>query len=347
MNKNYLIFIIFVICSCINNEKKSFDAFPFKTNLSPIKSIRFENLFDPIEFKIVDSLIFFNDKKDEDCFLKIYNLNSSIQISGFGVIGRGPNEFISPELLVIDKKNNYIWIADYPSQIVRKYNLKQMFSGLKKDNSILQFEIRPIPLTTSFQIIKNNNILVSTLNGNGLFDLYDSIGIFKKNIGVGSYESSINLNEALQSIYFRKITCYDSVNNTIYGGYIQHDIIFKMNLSTEETIMKKSRNFKETKPEFVGNENIKQDFFAFTDITIYKNLIYAAHLGSTGIDYDNFTVNYPRDILVFNKNLDPIAVLKFHKEIYGFEISEEGLIYILSKDPDTEIYVCNLPKLPN
>lgn len=336
---------ILILFSCKPSETKvelkKMDDFPASISMNNYLKNSYETslMLNP-RFNIIDSIIVVLDKKFTDGFIRIFDSRTLKLISSFGKIGRGPNEYIDPAYIQVDKKRRQIWFIDYPKTTFYCFNLKD---ALASDNPpaihSFSFDRNLMPIF-NYHFMKNGNILIPTTTDTCLYTEITKRGEISKTYGVLK-EPRKNMSQMEYNYFYYRNIAYNEDLNIAVGTYTFLDKIMCYNLNNNSTSYYLGSKYEEIEPE-VGGGNVFNNWQSYTlQICSTKDFVFASYLGDeyTLADY---SANYPTEIHVFDWNMKPTAKLLFPDPIIKFDINEQGEIFVFANTTEKPFQVYQL-----
>ncbi len=167
-------------CQVIENSK--FEMFPAMMLVAEEFVLDDSTLLEPFRLWIQDSLlVVFDYPVGDNRFLKYYSLNSGKLLRSFGTIGRGPNEYLTPEVH---------WDTDNTFLLTEKLR----YSVLNND-SLLH--------STTYQPIKQN-VQAGIIAASAVYLLNDSLMLIHSNMS----DEQFSINNRITGEYITKYTNY-------------------------------------------------------------------------------------------------------------------------------------------
>lgn len=335
-----IIMILFII-SCKNNESNlnRINEFP-KKELLKGEAIKEINLYSKGNVNLICIDSFLVIQKGEESFFQIFSTKNYMLLSEFGKKGKGPNEFISPELLnqtSYDKENNspMICVYDYTRRTFTKINI---YNIIKNQTDQVFYNI-PIPRYNQYFtcfFYRDDDLMIATPESEWRFVIYkDSIQNFNHVPYTPSLDFSIG--DELKTIIYRSASYINKKDGIMASaplllGEIDFFSLEGQHLSSSIFSSREIlKNDLENKDKIKGN-NPK---YFIKDIRANNNYIYA-------LNYDNYqndfyeTGNYSnQSILVFDWKGNPVKkyILDKNHFIKSFAVDwENNRFYGYSSD---------------
>lgn len=190
---NYLKLVGFILflAACSNNKVKyhcqviengAFETFPTMMPVAEEFVLKDSTLLEPFRLWVQDSLlVVFDYPVGDNRFLKYYSLNLGKLLRSFGTIGRGPNEYLTPEAH---------WDTDNTFLLTEKLR----YSVLNND-SLLH--------STTYQPIKQN-VQAGIIAASAVYLLNDSLMLIHSNMS----DEQFSINNRITGEYITKYTNY-------------------------------------------------------------------------------------------------------------------------------------------
>jgi len=285
---------------------------------------------------IIDSLIVLKNAMDESDFFFLFDKNNGNLIGSFGKRGRGPNEFLYPQVYDQYKKyddSTYIWIHDLHQKKMALVNLNK--SILRNDNAVLETITEP-DATSPVEMLKlpNGNLIGRSMSSEGRFFYHDIrsdstkwVEFFPevenppyKHMMVNLYQGSTRIkpdNSKFVSAltYFKRIDVFsaDEVPTHMFS-YVFDD-------SPEN-------------PEFpseMGQSIPGTLMNYYFDLHLTENYIYAINLNITNEELNKEKDTGYSELHVFSWDGEAVACYKLNHLIFSFSIDEKnGYLYGLA-----------------
>lgn len=338
------IYFITLLNSCgQNNEIMKFTTFPKVIQMdqyldsNPVfnDNYRFDNI------AILDSTLIILNSQDNYGFIKLYNKNTFESLGSFGRLGRGPNEFINPYYLKVNKKENTLMFVESPKRIIVGYKFKDILKN-KDSNPLFLVKIKPelVPVS-SYYMLNDSTFIFSTTSDSSLYTIVNKDGLILHSIGVRNNKYNKLKPYTYNSLYTNYFVYNEELNISI-TGYEKFDLIEKFDFKNNTIQHLFGVNYNNLKPEISSNDDILNNYAALYKIKNDKNYIYAPFLGEPFFNEENLSVKYGSEILVFDWCLKPIARLSFSCQIKDFEI-DGSLLYIISDNIDNPLLIFKNP----
>ncbi len=304
--------LLSIIISCKHNESnlKIISKFPDKELIKgePIKEI---NLYSKGNVNLISIDSFLVIQKSEEPHFQIYSTKNYKILSEFGKNGKGPNEFISPELLnqtSYDTSNNspVICVYDYTRRNFTKINIFNII----KDQTNQTLDNIPIPRYNqyfTYFFYRDNDLMIATPESKWRFVIYrDTLQNFHNVPYIPSVDFSIG--EELKTIVYRSTSYINKKDGVMASaplllGEIDFFSLEGQHLSSSIFSSREIlKNDLENKNKIKGN-NPK---YFIEDLHANDNYIYA-------LNYDNYQNDFyengsysNQSILVFDWKGNPV-----------------------------------------
>jgi len=298
------------------------------------KEIKSNQLLDPIDLLVYDTLLFVKEPLRGDKCLKILSLIDYNLISEAVFIGRGAGELTNPGPIAICKKNDVLWISDWGKSVCFKFPIDSIIANLQyRPNETFKIKTKLLPMMNVFTHASGNlgfscyslqENLVSFIDLQG--ELVDNMAIpntvfpyIWDNCNLSDHPILLHYNHSkkrtvVAARYENKIAVIDDQGN----------ISFKL-----ETPLKKMK-MNTRKTAWQGK------YSTFYSIDSDKNFIYCLYRGGYAAGWDKsskFPVNiYPSRLLVFDWNGVRKCELELDHEIIFSVLDENRNCFIGSSE---------------
>lgn len=175
---NRFLFSIFILltlsCSSKKSDKIVIDHFTEKKRIigNPIKNIEVFSGGN-VNLKVIDSFLVI--QRMESPFFKIYSTKSHELLAEFGNEGRGPDDFISPELLNQTKYLKTVPIVTVYDYKRRRFSEINLINAVKaKGEIILQKKIPKTAMQLNYFHYWDDNFLLAAQADDGRFVIYNN-----------------------------------------------------------------------------------------------------------------------------------------------------------------------------
>lgn len=332
----FISLIIFISCKQKGNSDIIIDKFPKIITLSGelVKGIE---LFKPHRLIIVDSLLLINNYKEK--FFRVYSTNTHKLLSEFGLRGRGPGEFISPELtgqVSFDKQTKipFIYVYDMERHILSYIDVYEYIAP--QGHSYKEERIPNVNSYLTRFFFKNNSFFFGIPESGGRF-LFYNYKTSKVNIIPFIPNLGFNIKPSYLPNIYRSSCIINEESNILVSAAI---------LLGEIDFFDLNGNFiKSTVFESDAKKNLKKDFSNKIEPKTYilqllsqGNLIYGLNYNSNnwGVDdekcYSKIEVfdwtGQPVKEYILDRKVFSFALDTMHKRIYGLSHEEEYPIVI-------------------
>ena len=332
----FIILLLLITYGCYNdsNENIYIEEFPIKKRLvgEPVKKIKALAMGDII---ILDTLLIIQNHKNEKLF-SIYNLTNYKLLFNFGTKGRGPGEFLVPEMNTHIKYQNFKPILQIFDLERRRLTFIDILETLKTKEMVYTEEVLPkIRIYVNRLFYKNDSIFIGAPEAEGRFMIYN---YSTKQTKIISYlpEMEFPINKNNLNFIYTSVSCINEKTGVFVSAPLSKNEIDFFDFSgnyLHSSTMEKSEIYKSN----FASENItKTDAKRYIiSIKNYDNLIYALN------EYLPYTTirkrkKYPNSKIqvfswkgeaikeyIMDRHLNAFAVDTLNKNIYGVSIFEE------------------------
>ncbi|MFP4022924.1 MAG: BF3164 family lipoprotein [Thiohalospira sp.] len=344
------IFLITILFSCKEKNETYFKEFPETINMNKklLDEYTLEGALDNRYLYLYDSLLIIVQNRLENGIFSIYSLNTQERLASFGKQGKGPDEFIDIGYPVIDKIHGLFWFIDYPKSTFYAYRIEDMVLNTENIKPIKEIKFDQLLLPFNYVVLEDTSIMIPASIHSDLCSIINTQGDVIKVIGNQPMFDSDGLPHLVYSDLHSRLMVFDNSKNEIVFTYHYYDKLLKYNLDTKETFV------------VTGPDNIKQKAYAKEDGSLYRPItmkkgyyfsfkansekLFALYLGKPHFKPDR-TGNYPKNIHVFNWELEPLINLEFDKSVRCFDINDEGTKLYISTEGSRNILVYDLDKI--
>lgn len=148
---------------------------------------------------IIDSMLFIHSKGDSEGCFKLYSLSDYHEITSFGSIGRGPNEFYSPSPMIGNEQNNQVSIFDINGYKIVTFSVNRAYPNAnivpvcaKKINGGAK-DMYPYFCMTKY----NDSLTVGICSK----DYGEMLGLLDSNLNIVQYFGNAPINEGLSGSF--------------------------------------------------------------------------------------------------------------------------------------------------
>jgi hypothetical protein len=348
-----VLLVVSISCKDKKYSLKLIDMFPTTEHLKgkPIENI---TLFSKGNVNLISIDSFLVIQKSEEPFFRIYSTNDYKLLSEFGKEGKGPNEFIYPELLnqtSYDKSNNspIICVYDYTRRNFTRINIL----NLVKNQTDQIYNNIPIPMYDqyfTYFFFRDDNLLIATPEREWRFVIYkDTVQSFVNVPYLPSVDFSVG--EELKAIVYRSASYVNKKIGVMASAPLLLGEIDFFNLEGQylSSSVFSSRKILKYDLENIDKIRGNNPKYFIEEIHANDNYIYA-------LNYDNYqndfyvTGNYTnQSILVFDWEGIPIKKYILDKQhfiksfaidwknnrIYGYDSNELNntiIVYQVKED---------------
>jgi hypothetical protein len=321
-----LFILLFIITGCTNTSIPEVfvqpDDFPETIKLTTSKKNDFHQLI-PSSLTIIDSMIVVSDYR-ESPRLHIYNKNSDEYLHGFGVIGRGPNEYSAPEwngqfFLKNDNLDKFIYISEFGYGLIHELNFSKILRN-DKNFKIKKYYLPPEVMNADNLVFKND-----TLYGEATSNL--NVKYFKHKLGSKSFKAigQFNPHKIVKNSKSvdekvnldRSFLCYSPEKSKFISAYLRFNKVIIMDDNMDEELLIYFGN----KKKYPGTKDLmsKKNEYYFRKPFAGKKYIYVPYVGqkvSEGM--------YPKELHVYDYKGKPIKRYLLNETFTSFTIDEEN-----------------------
>lgn len=340
-----LLLATIAITSCNPSSKKEFTDFPITIEMSefPYVEQKIENCFNPYHITIHDTTLIIHDTRDVNMFLKFYSTSSFNLLSGFGIEGRGPNEYINPYHIKIFPEYNTLWFVETPKKKMHKFDLSEILNNFYAQPQISFNLNHNILGFLDYYQITDSTILVNATTTDALFTEIDSNGTAIKKYGKNNHKLEFQKQFTYNQFYKNFFAVSDT---TAVLAYLFHNKLSLYNFKTDVVTDIKGYNYQSIFPEITETGNISNNYRAFSSKVIqYREHFLVLYMGSPFFDFETMTSKSSKTMLVFDKNLIPKCKIKFPLAITNYTISADGKIYIIPDAFDGRLFIYDLEEI--
>ncbi|MBA0884896.1 hypothetical protein [Flavobacterium undicola] len=252
----FLVSIFMMLISCSKDEKQityNLKSFPKIININLQELKQFENIT-PGKIIFMDSLLITEDYS-LDTRINFFNRKTYKHIAGYGRIGRGPNEYLNPKIILSPFDKNFLYINDFGTKNIYKIKLDDILNNKFIDKDVFKFEL-PTKLHVSGNLFLDDeklygeNFETATDSTYYLFDIKYNKYNFKGQILDNDYIDKMPMED--KKNVNRNYLSYSKENNKIVSGFLLFNIInimdfdFKIKKQLvfgDKLLMPKSRDF--------------------------------------------------------------------------------------------------------
>ncbi len=279
------------------------------------------------DLKVNDQFIFTLDIRDPAASIKIYDRKTLELLGKFGVLGKGPGELLNPADLTYSSFNNILWLNSQPPGTI--FGVKIDPSAVQNSQLLLGCKL-PDGLIDGVIFNSDTTYLVSYTDEKQSHVLQFSCDGTNKKVIAKNIENQEIKDPFVRLIFYSRSSAYDSEQNYLFSAFWNHDIITRTNIVTGDVLkycLPKGRFSKLKKDTSDPNFAVDQ-WLSFSRIQCKNGLIFASYRGNK----KRRDAHTPNKILVYDYELNPIKLLVFDNPVSGFDITEDGLLYILNPE---------------
>ena len=289
----------------------------------------------------IDSLLLVQDNNDANASLKIFSLNDFKLKLQYGPRGRGPGELINPSCIFADQKNKLAWIESTPPNKIYGYPLDR-----QKKEFVNKYKIKAkLPVNNPaifYAIISDTSYAVSHNAYGADITTYNFNGKKIKSYGNG-YDKRYKMNDYAYNFYYIRNIAYDNVDNVIYSAYLNHDILTRCDLNTGKYKIYKFPNYEIPIPQANdGKQPGQPEYMSFRHIVFCNNHLFVSYLGGNSWNEKENVEIFPKSILIFNTNLEPVNKIVFDKGIRCFTVTNNGELIIADENQANELTIYDI-----
>jgi len=340
----WIVFILLLLTGSCSKENN----FEFKKVESltgqPVEDITIHSSGN-VYLSVIDTLLII--VKSEEPFLQVYSTNNHKKLIEFGTTGRGPNEFLSADLLTRDasissQDVSVISIHDFKRNKIAHINLPELLNKRISDSVTL----KNIPNSGNYFTFihyTDNEYLIATPNSGGILTIYsEAISDFTDVPFLP--ELDFEVPQSILPIIYRPAVLVNKKRNLIAVAP-QH--LGEINFFDFEGRLVKSTVFE---PRDKHREELSKGMDAFSDVNSdiryfiiemdsYKNFIFAlnyniplkelnAEIWQTKVQVFDWNGNPVKEFNLDGRPVRSFAVDAVHKRIYAYDptVSENNLV---------------------
>lgn len=347
----YLVVLtIMVSCHQTDYKHEYFKEFNQKTEMRGqlLEEFALEKCYNPEYINVYDTILIMTQPKRESGVFSFYSLKTHELLASFGKQGKGPGEFLQPSIPKVDKENGLLWFIDFPKAKFYAFKISEILNNPIEIKPVKEIEFDGASLMPVFDytILKNNNIMLASGLERGLCSIINSKGEVIKVLGEQPFFSdNKDLPRFAYSYLYSKFVVANDQNEVVFS-YFFYDKLLKYNIETNEISILTGPDRIEQKANvtpqgtlYTTTSTAKGYFFT---IRSTEKKIFALYLGRNQINED-FSVNLPHNIYVFNWDLKPIVNLEFNSNIRAFDLNSDGdLLYVINESSENNIQVYSM-----
>lgn len=316
---NILIVLLLIVLSCDDSSQRIVnDTFSNKYKLNPIQ-YEVDEIIKPVDIVILDDyLIIMNEIMPKENIFFVYSLSSFKFLYSFANKGRGPQDYIAPELLQ-NPSGNYLSVFDQATSKLLKYEIEE------NKESIVEEQVIEIEDRSPLQEIYYHNdsvIIFSTLDNK-----IQSYNLSTNKI-VDSFQFETNLKENMGRDYNLSFDGFHFAYNDqsiIVGFYYLNKLIRGEvddigNITMIESVIE---------CENIPKKSIYDNTLYYMYVYLYSDFIFAQYSGYLFKDLQPFPINLEKrkfDMLleVYNRDGEPIALIDLQHDFLRCKIDEKN-----------------------
>lgn len=323
-----LLIATFILSSCSQKKESGVNRKQFEdTEELKAEKIDFDAPLYPLSFTILkDSLILACNWDGEPNYAELYSLKSKKLITKFALKGKGPNEFLSANIIYRNPADSYFGIMDIVKSTVSRFDIDSLV--LLKDKYVAQvFSLPSYSKDVAFEDNKHAIIFNS-----------DYLRTEKYNNEVKSALERIDLSSDLKTKVDSSKIHFFSPNVT--GGYVlvspSTDAVWVANYYEDRIdIYNKKLEFQRSLsgPDHIKPEYLVQDpnmltfggyyYRSYYPSLVTKDAVYLIYLGVNKVSND---ANFEKPVEVFKLSWSGklLANYKLDKFIHNISIDSKG-----------------------
>jgi hypothetical protein len=337
--------LFFLVCLGLSSCRKSnppslhelFDQpIQLRSSIIEIPSLRLGN---PFALDLLDTLLIINDwypdKNQQMEYFTLVDIKNHLVIRRFGKEGKGPNEFLQPLDLHLNKNSGLLTTFAAGNQSVVSICLDSLI--LQGNFIVDQMNMLSHGLfTRGIRLNGNNPIYV----GIGLFEnaKYRILNASDENvvIDLGNIYNPPNQNydnTILGMVFQGRLKAHPNEEKFVYCSSA-NDLLEIIDLKLQEV----SERFESYYPKFsVHNGRMrfeKDNKTGYMDVAETKEYIYCLYSGRSDNEYSGLSLK-ANNIYVFDWNLNPIICYELDYEITAIKVTEDDqklYSFALNKD---------------
>lgn len=331
--------LAYLAVSCTINDKSiiEFKSFPKKYNLKGI-IVETKEIYKGGFIETLDSLLILTNTPDNKYQIHVYNKSTFAYMGRGGITGRGPGELTNALLGVLDTCENCIWIPDYATKEISKFEIDSILNNntylpetsiLFPENLILIF-YQPLGnglfSATSFEpgeliiFFNYEGLLIDSMTIENKINLYESEGFISNTYGIVNYYT-YTIHPDLKRIaiaysYSDHMIVINSEGDMLYKTYGPNNILQSPDKRNPDRI--------------VTNSFVKSN----------EDMIFCLYNGKRKFDLEtNFIPTFGNHIHIYNWDGHPIADLELNYDAMSFALDfNTNRIITYSPEVNTFVY---------
>lgn len=345
--------MVAVSCKESGKNHEYFKEFPEKIKMSEklIDDFALENCLNPEYINVYDTILIVTQPKRESGIFSFYSLKTHELLTSFGKQGKGPDEFLQPGILKIDRMHGLLWFIDFPKAIFYAFSIADILDDSVNLNPVKEIKFDGASLMPIFDyfILNDTNIILPSGLENGLCTIINSEGEIVKSLGEQPiFDNNKELPRFAYSYLYSKFMVVNRNQDEIVFSYFFYDKLLKysrkkdkISIVTGPDHIKQKAKATKQGTLYTTTSTVKGYFFI---IRSTEKKIFALYLGRNQINED-FSANRPHNIHVFNWDLKPLVNLEFNTSIRAFDLNETGnLLYTITDGSEKNIQIYSLNK---
>lgn len=284
--------------------------------------------------------LFILDKKDPENAIKILDRKTFEILKEFGPRGRGPNELLNPAAFSYNPVSKTIWVVSTPPGTMLGCKIDTI--DIKNSELITGFRA-PIEVQSAHFVFNTDStyLLAHTDDDRSHVLQYNGDGTNKMVIAKDVEELSIK-DPFTRLVFYARVVAYDYKKEILYSAFWNQDMLTRTDMKTGKVAKFvlpnghfSTLNVDATDPNYAVNQ-----WYGFSKVRYKNGLLYASYRGVK--KSDDYSMDYSRNILVFDGNFKPIINLIFDIPIAAFDVSDDGLLYIINPEKPNCINIFKL-----
>ena len=274
--------VIIILFFCISCKKYKIIKFPiFKKEISLEGEIIFEkdtNFYDIANIVFSKEYMILERIRSSPKFLIYHKINNKF-IKGYGAIGKGPNEFLSPEQQVITSNGNLLaWITDF-------YKNDLVLLDINSDSTLLEGDIKILkrlkfPENISYlkqSFVTKDSLLIGGLSDVGRYGRFVSYDLASKKVRFFGELPDVRRNSRLKETLYGFVSAIrpDQSRYAVAMHYFNRIEIYDSQGRMLSTIGESFDRAKKISNKDIEKENLT-DYY--TDIIATNQYIFALKL---------------------------------------------------------------------
>lgn len=341
-----ILIAITTVTSCNSKEDKAqtlhFNGFNKTINFDSVSftAPSINGLCEVWDIANADSFLILGDVRDVNGYIKVINKQNYKQVAQFAKQGNGPNEYINPGILSYDKASGNIWFLDGPKHQCISFSIDKAISQAdpmpRKTVTIDPF----LAVFSSFHALADDNLIISSnADSTSLYTVISPDGNIKKTLGEGTNKWYDGMNLVSYNMFYNRFSVINESKELAISAYNYFDKVELCNLKNGSVrVLHTTKSNAEVKP-IIGEDgfNIYNERCTYMYAAQWDGYVFFSYLGG---NFFNAGANYnlPKEIHVFDWELNPIAKMEFPFEIQSFAIDSKNIYLITNEEKQLVIY---------